>query len=157
MCLRACRGTDCPHIHEYQPLPYPSPWPWLAPLLAGQSTYPPLGGSLCAIFWLFEHPSKFASKKHRKNEENILFWFPKTHPKPPPNRIKIDVPKNIKIFIDFRWIFAACCKSRTLIFVRMAMVLLGFYTIHAFAFGMRFGSQNPAPNPSKTRPEPFKH
>ena len=79
------------------------------------------------------------------------------HPQTLQNRIKIDVPKNIEIFIGFRSIFAVCCKSRTLIFVRMAIVLLGFYTIHAFAFGMRFGKENHAKNPSKTRPEPFKN
>ena len=79
------------------------------------------------------------------------------HPQTLQNRIKINVPKNIEIFIGFRSIFAVCCKSRTLIFVRMAIVLLGFYTIHAFAFGMRFGNENHAKNPSKTRPEPFKN
>ena len=39
----------------------------------------------------------------------------------------------------------------------MAIVLLGFYTIRAFAFGMRFGRQNYAKNHSKTRPGPFKN
>ena len=39
----------------------------------------------------------------------------------------------------------------------MAIVLLGFYTIRAFAFGMRFGRQNHAKNHSKTRPGPFKN
>ena len=52
-----------------------------------------------------------------------------------------------------------CCllQKPNLDFVRMAIVLLGFYTIHAFAFGMRFGNENHAKNPSKTRPEPFKN
>ena len=39
----------------------------------------------------------------------------------------------------------------------MAIVWLGFYTIHAFAFRMRFRSQNPSKNLAKTRPEPFKN
>ena len=72
--LRACRGGSYPHIHEYKPLPYPSPWPWLAPLLAGQSPYPPLGSSLCAIFLHSEAtcPTNTTNPAHSGRFLNVL-------------------------------------------------------------------------------------
>ena len=143
-------------IYTFPPLPLPRP---NAP--AADPGHPdPIWEPLLAHFWFFgssKRASNFASQKHRKNKENAGFWPPKIVPKPLQNRIKIDVPKNIEIFIDFWSISAPRCKSRTLIFVRMAIVLLGFYTIRAFAFGMRFGRQNHAKNHSKTRPGPFKN
>ena len=136
-------------IYTFPPLPLPRP---NAPA-ADPGQLDPIWEPLLAHFWFFgssKRASNFASQKHRKNMENAGFWPPKTVPKPLQNRIKIDVPKNIEIFIDFWSISAPRCKSRTLIFVRMAIVLLGFYTIHAFAFGMHFGNGNHAKNPSKT-------
>ena len=109
------------------------------------------------MFWLFETRFKFCFAKTWKKWGKCWILTSQNHPQTLQNRIKINVPKNIEIFIGFRSIFTVCCKSRTLIFVRMAIVLLGFYTIHAFAFGMRFGNQNHAKNASKTRPEPFKN
>ena len=142
-------------IYTFPPLPLPRP---NAPA-ADPGQLDPIWGSLLAHFWFFgssKRASNFASQKHRTNTEHIWFWPPKTVPKTLQNQIKIDVPKNIEIFIDFWSISAPRCKSRTLIFVRMAIVLLGFYTIRAFAFGMRCGRQNHAKNHSKTRSEPFK-
>ena len=79
--------------------------------------------------------------------------LPQTPSKSSQNRY----PKKHQNFHRFSIDFAACCKSQTFIFVRMAIVLLGFYTIHAFAFRMRFRSHNPSKNLAKTRPEPFKN
>ena len=101
--------------------------------------------------------SFFASIFSRKNTENHGFWPPKTLPKSFPKGFKNDVPKNMRIFMDFCWIFVACCKSRTLKFMRPRNVLLGFHKNQMFAFGKHFGSEKPIKNHSKTRPEPFKN
>ena len=45
--------------------------------------------------------SFFASIFYRKNCENHGFWPPKTLPKPSQNPLKIDVPKNMRFFMDF--------------------------------------------------------
>ena len=101
--------------------------------------------------------SFFASIFSRKNTENHGFWLPKTFPKSFPKGCKNDVPKNMRIFMDFCWIFVACCKSRTSKFMRPRNVLLAFHNNQVFAFGMRFWSKKPTKNLSKTRPEPFKN
>ena len=93
------------------------------------------------------------SKKMRKYRILTSQNLPQTPSKSSQNRH----PKKHRNFHRFSIDFAACCKSQTFIFVRMAIVLLGFYTIHAFAFRMRFRSQNPSKNLAKTRPEPFKN
>ena len=90
--------------------------------------------------------SFFASIFSRKNIENYGFWPPKTLPKSFPKGFKNDVPKSMRIFIDFCWIFVACCKSRTSKFMRPASVLLVFHTIRLIAFGMQFWSKNPTEN-----------
>ena len=97
----------------------------------------------------------FASIFSRKNTENHGFWPPKTLPNSFPKGSKNDVPKNMRIFMDFCWIFVACCKSRTLKFMRPRSVLLGFHKNQMFAFGKHFGSEKPIKNHSKTRPELF--
>ena len=91
--------------------------------------------------------------------ENQEFWAPKTHPKCPQNAFKIDVPKNMRFFMDFCSIFVACCKSRTSKFMRPRSVLLMLHTKRIFAFCMDFGTNKPTKNPkaSKTRSEPFKN
>ena len=95
----------------------------------------------------------FFSKKSRKS------WIlvPKTLPKPSQNPLKIDVPKNMRFFMDFCSIFVACCKSRTSKFMRPRSVLLGFHKNQMFAFGKHFGFEKPIKNHSKTKPEPFKN
>ena len=99
----------------------------------------------------------FASIFSRKNRENHRFWPPKTLPKPSQNPFKIDVPKNMRFFMDFGCFLVACCKSRTSNFMRPRSVLLAFHNNQVFAFGMRFWSKKPTKNLSKTRPEPFKN
>ena len=99
----------------------------------------------------------FASIFSRKNRENHGFWPPKTLPKPSQNPLKIDVPKNMRFFMDFCSIFVACCKSRTSKFMRPRSVLLTFHTIQCFAFRMHFGSKKPTKNRPKSRSEPFKN
>ena len=109
------------------------------------------------IFWLFETRFKFCFAKTLKKQGKYRILTSQNRSQTPSKSNQNRRPQKHRNFHRFSIDFAACCKSQTFIFVRMAIVLLGFYTIHAFAFGMRFGSQNPAPNPSKTRPEPFKH
>ena len=95
---------------------------FFSPQEPGDDRSPPLNfrlllllGLLGRFFALLKRSSKFTSKKHRKKCENRGFWPPKTLPKSSQNASEIDVPKNIEIFIDFQSIFAACCKSRTMI------------------------------------------
>ena len=109
------------------------------------------------IFRLPKCMSKFTSKKCRKMSENRGFWPPKTLPKPPQNAFKIDVPKNMRFFIDFCSNFDACCKSQHQKNVRPRSVLLMFHTFQCFAFGMHFCSKKLTENPSKTRSEPLQN
>ena len=99
----------------------------------------------------------FASIFSRKNRENHRFWCSKTPPKPSQNPCKIDVPKNMRFFMDFCWFFVACCKSRASNFMRPAIVLLIFHTSQRFAIGTYFWSKKPTKNLPKTRSEPFKN
>ena len=101
--------------------------------------------------------SFFASIFSRKNTENHGFWPPKTLPKSFPKGFKNDVPKNMRIFMDFYSIFVACCKSRTSNFMRPANVLLIFHTNQRFAIGPYFWSKKPTKNLPKTKSEPFKN
>ena len=78
-------------------------------------------------------------------------------PKPSQNAFKVDVPKNMRFFMDFCCFFVACCKSRTSNFMRPRNVLLAFHNNRVFAFGLRFWSKKPTKNLPKTRPEPFKN
>ena len=104
-----------------------------------------------------ECASKTTSKKYRKNCGKHGFWPPKTVPKSIQNAYKIDVSKNMRIFIDFCCFLVACCKSRTSNFMRPRNVLLAFHRTHVFAFGMRFRSKKLTKNPSKTRSESFQN
>ena len=101
--------------------------------------------------------SFFASIFSRKNTENHGFWLPKTLPKSFPKGCKNDVPKNMRIFMDFCWIFVACCKSRTSKFMRPRSVLLMLNQKRILAFRMHFGPKKPTENTSKTTSEPFKN
>ena len=102
------------------------------------------------FFRFFALPScdlNFASKKHRKKCENQGFWLPKPLPKRGQNPFKIDVPKNMRFFIDFCSIFAACCKSQH-------RFRIGFYSTKwlsdvflQVAFCMDLGSKKPTKNP----------
>ena len=92
------------------------------------------------------------SKKMRKYRILTSQNLPQTPSKSSQNRH----PKKHRNFHRFSIDFAACCKNQTFIFVRMAIVLLGFYTIHAFAFRMRFRSQNPSKNLPKRGLSPSK-
>ena len=51
-------------------------------------------GVFFRFFWLPKRTSIFASKKHRKQCENLGFRPPKTLAKPHPKPFQIDVPKN---------------------------------------------------------------
>ena len=99
----------------------------------------------------------FASIFSRQNRENQWFWPPKTLPKPFQNPFKIDVPKNMRFFIEFCSKNALLQKCQHQKNMRPRSVLLGFHTFQCFAFGMHFRSKKPTKNPSKTRPEPFKN
>ena len=70
-------------------------------------------------------------KWHRKNIQKMrkpeILAFQNT-PKTLPNPLKIDVPKNIRFFIDFYLIFVICCKRQHQKFVGRASVLLAFHT-----------------------------
>ena len=99
----------------------------------------------------------FASIFSRKNRENHRFWLPKTLPKPTQNPFKIDVPKNIRFFIEF-------CSKNALLQQRQHRFRIGFSntfclsgTFLRIAFRMHFGSKKPTKNQSKTTSEPFKN
>ena len=103
-------------------------------------------------FFLF-----FASVFYRKNCENHGFWPAKTLPKLSQNPSKIDVPKNMRFFIDF-------CSKNALLQKCPHRFRIGFYstfcllgTFLQIAFCMHFRSKNPTKNPSKTRSEPFQN
>ena len=99
----------------------------------------------------------FASIFSRKNRENHGFWPPKTLPKPSQNPFKIDVPKNIRFFIEF-------CSKNAFLQQRRHRFRIGFSntfclsgTFLRIAFRMHFGSKKPTKNQSKTTSEPFKN
>ena len=69
----------------------------------------------------------------------------------------IEVPKNMRFFIDFWLIFVMCCKRQHQKFIGPANVLLAFHTFQFFDFRIHFFSKKPTKNPSKMRPEPFQH
>ena len=99
----------------------------------------------------------FACVFSRKNCENHGCWPPKTLPKPTQNPFKIDVPKNMRFFIEF-------CSKNALLQQRQHRFRIGFSntfclsgTFLRIAFRLHFGSQKPTKNQSKTRPEPFKN
>ena len=73
------------------------------------------------------------------------------------NPLKIEVPKNIRFFIDFCLIFVICCKRQHRKFIGPANVLLAFHTFQFFDFRIHFFSEKPTKNPSKMRSEPFQN
>ena len=94
----------------------------------------------------------FFSNKSRKSW--ILAF--QTLPKPSQNPFKIDVPKNMRFFIEF------CSKNALL--QRRHRFRIGFSntfclsgTFLRIAFRMHFGSKKPTKNQSKTTSEPFKN
>ena len=93
------------------------------------------------------------SKKMRKSRILASQNLPKILPK----RLRNRCPKKHRNFHRFSIDFCRLLQKPNHDFVRMAIVFLGFYTIDAFACGIRFGSHNRAKNPSKTRSEPFKN
>ena len=96
-------------------------------------------------------------KRRRKNIEKNAKIKDFGLPKPSQNRVKIDVPKNMRFFIDFCSNFDGCCKSQHQKNVRPRSVLLTFHTMRCFAFGMHFRSKKPTKNFKKTTSEPVKH
>ena len=98
----------------------------------------------------------FASKNHGKKCENRGFRPPKTLPKSFQNASEIEVPTNMRFFIDFESKFDACCKSQHQKNVRTRNVLSTFHTIRLIALSMHFRSENFTENPLKTMSEPFK-
>ena len=109
------------------------------------------------IFRLPKCMSKFTSKKCRKMSENRGFWPPKTLPKPIQNGFKIDVPKNMRFFIEF-------CSKNALLQKCRHRFRIGFSntkwlsdTFLYIAFLMYFRLEKPTKNLLKTRPEPFKN
>ena len=97
------------------------------------------------------------SKKHRTKCENQGFWPPKPLPKPSQNPLKIEVPKNIRFFIEFCLICVICCKRQHRKFIGPANVLLAFHTFQVFGFRIHFFSKKPTKNPSETTSEPLKN
>ena len=91
----------------------------------------------------------------KKRKSSIL--ASQNYPKSVQNASKIDVSKNMRLFMDLCWFLVACCKSRTSNFMRPRNVLLAFHNHPVFAFGLRVWSKKPTKNFSKTRPEPFKN
>ena len=63
----------------------------------------------------------------------------------------------MRFFNDFGSKKLLLQKGRPLIFAGMASVLLAFHTIQRFAFCVRFGSEKPTKNLSKTKSEPFEN
>ena len=109
------------------------------------------------FFGLPKFISFFASIFYRKNCENHGFWPPKTIPKPSQNAFKIDVPKNMRFFMDF-------CSKNALLQRRRHRFRIGFSntfclsgTFLQIAFRMHFGSKKPTKNHPKSRSEPFKN
>ena len=86
------------------------------------------------FFGLPQWSSKFASKNHPKKCENRGFWPPKTLPKPTQNAFKIEVPKNVRFWVDFGLIFVACCKGRCGFRTIIYSVLLRLEELRVFAF-----------------------
>ena len=78
-----------------------------------------LAGVFFRFFSLPKRLLKFASKNHRKKCENLGFWSPKTLPKPSQNPSKIDVPKNMRFFIDF---CSACSVFSIFDFLEMCVL-----------------------------------
>ena len=100
---------------------------------------------------------KMISKKHRKKCENRGFGPPKTLPKPFQNPLKIEIPKNMRFFIDFcsKNLLPQKCRHR---------FRIGFYNTKwlsdvflQVAFWMGLGSKKRSKNLSKTMPGRFKN
>jgi hypothetical protein len=70
--------------------------------------HPTQANALVAAFFVFlaaswslpKHDAFLSSILLRKNNKSRGFWPPKTLPKPVSKRLKIDVPKNMRFFID---------------------------------------------------------
>ena len=99
----------------------------------------------------------FASIFFRKNCENHGFWPAKTLPKSIQNPFKIDVPKNMRFFIEI-------CSKNALLQQRRHRFRIGFSntfclsdTFLQIAFGMDLGSKKLTKNLSKTTSEPFQN
>ena len=98
----------------------------------------------------------FASIFSRKNRENHGFWPPKTLPKPSQNPFKIDVPKNIRFFIEF-------CSKYALLQQRRHRFRIGFsntFACRALFFESLFecilGPKNLPKTSPKRCPNPLK-
>ena len=98
----------------------------------------------------------FASIFSRKNRENHGFWPPKTLPKPSQNPLKIDVPKNMRFFIEF-CSKMLCCNSADIDFVLVFPIL---FACRALFFESLFeciwGPKNLPKTIPKRGPNPLK-
>ena len=105
-----------------------------------------------SLSWAF---SFFGSIFCRKKTENHGFWPPKTLPKSFQNAFKIDVPKNMRFFMDFcsKNALLQQCRHRFRIGFSNTFCLSG--TFLQIAFRMHFGSKKPIKNHPKTRSEPL--
>ena len=114
-------------------------------------------GLLGRIFALPKRAAKTTSKKHRKKCENRGFWPPKTIPKPSQNPLKIEVPKNMRFFIDFcsKNLLPQKCRHRFRIGFYQSKWLSDVFL--QIAVCKHFRSKKPTKNLSKTRSEPFQN
>ena len=104
-----------------------------------------------------DRASKTNSKKHRKKLENRGFGAPQIFSKSCQNAIKIDVPKNMRFFIDFcskNALLQECRHRFRIVFSNTKWLSDTFLHI---AFCLHFRSEKPTKNSSKTTPEPFKN
>ena len=114
-------------------------------------------GLLGRFFAVLTRSSKTTSKKHRKKIWKSRILASQNPSKILPKRLRNRCPKKHRNCHRFFSVFYPLLQKPNLDFVRMAIIFLGFYTIDAFACGMRFGSHNHAKNSYKTRSESFQN
>ena len=115
---------------------------------------------LLRFFRIFASPNcilNFAWKKHRKKCENHRFWPPKALPKPCQNPVQIDVPKNMRFFIDFSWKNALSQECRHWFRIGFSNTKWLSDTFLHVVFFTHFRSEKPTKNLMQTKPEPFKN
>ena len=109
------------------------------------------------FFFLPKIFSFFASVFARKNTANRGFWAPKTLPKSSQNAFKIDVPKNMRFFIDFCSKMASLQRRRHRFRIGFSNTFCLSGTFLQIAFRMHLGSKKPIKNHPKTRSKPLKN
>ena len=142
------------YIHS---LPYPSHGPTRQPLTQG--IWIPFGSPCWHIFdfLALRNALQILLRKTSKKPGKCWMFSSQNRSQTPSKSNQNRRPQKHRNFHWFSIDFGRLLQKPNHDFVRMAIVFVGFYTIDAFACGMRFGSHNHAKNPSKTRSEPFKN